>query len=547
MRLRTDAAAFVPVYLSVDNLVLDGTECLCLMVTDLSEQKRSQEIVAAERLARLVLEQAANAILVVDPDGRIIRASRAAERLAGVPVVQRGFDEVFRVRLGSGLDYPFREILSAATLDQAVRDLEVTALLPDGREIELILSAAALSGPDSGLLGCVLHLIDITERKRREDRLQQTQKLESIGVLAGGIAHDFNNLLVGVIGNASLAQELVPPASEAAELLEGIVRTGEQLATLTRQMLAYAGKGRFFVERLDLSDLIPEMNGLIQPSISKKIAIHFELERNLPPIEADRSHLQQVFMNLVLNAAEAIGSNAGLISVRTAVEALDESYVRLHPEAAELCPGDYVCLEVRDTGCGMDAATKTRIFDPFFTTKFTGRGLGLAAVSGIVRAHKGTVRVTSTPGQGSCFTVMFPVAKGAVAQPAADRHAAPGGTGTVLVVDDEPLVREFADRVLKRHGYDVLLAGDGLEAIDILKRHPGDIALVVLDLSMPGMSGEEVLPEIRKIRPRVKVVLSSGYNEAETMALFKGRQVAGFIQKPYTSSRLAEKVKTALG
>ncbi len=547
LRLKREAAAPVPVYLSVDNLILDGVERICLMVTDLTEQKRNQEIVAAEKLARSILEQAAEAILVVEPSGRIIRASRAAERLAGTPVVLRRFDEAFKVSLATGADYPFREILLNAERSGAINAIEATARMPDGRKIDLLLSAAALRGPEAGVLGCVVTLTDVTERKQREERLRQIQKLESIGLLAGGIAHDFNNLLVGVMGNASLAQEMLPPGHHAVELLQGVIKAGEQLANLTRQMLAYSGKGRFYVESLDLSELIPEMSGLVQPSIFKKIALHFELEPDLPPIEADRGQMQQVFMNLVLNAAEAIGSDAGLISVKTGVRDIDGQYIRRNHEAAELRPGKYVYLEVRDTGCGMEPATMAKIFDPFFSTKFTGRGLGLAAVGGIVRGHKGAIKVTSAPGKGSCFTVLLPAGQRRKEQPqAADYLAVPQGKGTVLMVDDEEIVREMAKKALTRYGYEVLLASDGLEAIDILKRHPGGISLVVLDQSMPGMSGEEVLPELRRVRPGINVVVSSGYNEAETMALFRGHQVGGFIQKPYTSSGLAEKVKSVL-
>jgi CheY-like chemotaxis protein len=301
------------------------------------------------------------------------------------------------------------------------------------------------------------------------------------------------------------------------------------------------------VEPLDLSALIPEMTGLVRPSISKKIALHLDLEPDLPPIEADRGQVQQVFMNLALNAAEAIGSHDGLVSVRTGVEDVDDRYLRLHPAVAALRPGKYVCLEVRDTGCGMDDATFARIFDPFFSTKFTGRGLGLAAVAGILRGHGGGIAVTSAPGKGSCFTALFPAAaRPAVERPPAARDAALQGAGVILVVDDEKFVREMVRRALERHGYTVLLADSGLEAIDVLKRHPGDIALVILDLSMPKMSGEEALPELRKIRPQVKVMVSSGYSEAEAMTLFRGQQVSGFIQKPYTSRGIAEKVKVCI-
>ena len=286
----------------------------------------------------------------------------------------------------------------------------------------------------------------------------------------------------------------------------------------------------------------------MRTSIPKKITLHLDLKDGLPPIEADRGQVQQVFMNLALNAAEAIGSQGGVISVRNGVQIVDDQYMRLHPDAAMLPPGEYVFLEVRDTGCGMDEATRARIFDPFFSTKFTGRGLGLAAVAGIVRGHKSAIIVSSAPGEGSCFSVLFPAAAHGVAErPVNTSSTALQGSGAVLVVDDEEVVRDLARRVLERQGYTVLLADNGPAAIDVFKRHPGAIALVVLDLNMPHMSGEETLQELRRIRPEVKVVVSSGYTEAETMTMFKGQRVAGFIQKPYTMTGLAEKVKRYAG
>jgi PAS domain S-box-containing protein len=449
-----------------------------------------------------------------------------------------------------GVEIPPSELplQKAASSGEPVRNYAFDVVFDDGVTLNVTCDAVPLLDEEGLSRGGVGLLTDVTELKRAEERLRQAQKLESLGLLAGGVAHDFNNLLVGVIGNASLAQEILPPDHPAADLLDGVLKTGEQAAHLTRQMLAYSGKGKFVVEPLDLSALIPEMSGLVRPSIPKKIAFSLDLDSDLPAIEADRGQVQQVFMNLTLNASEAIGNHDGLISVRTCVQEVDERYLRLHSETAALRLGKYVCLEVRDTGCGMDDATKTRVFDPFFSTKFTGRGLGLAAVAGIVRGHKGAITVDSAPGKGSCFTVLFPAVERAVKQSqVAGRDAALHGAGTVLVVDDEEMVREFTKKALERHGYTVLLADSGLAAIDVFRRHPGEIALVVLDLSMQHMSGEEALPELRKIRPEVKVVISSGYSEAETMTLFQGQRVSGFVQKPYTSKGLAEKVKVCLG
>jgi PAS domain S-box-containing protein len=379
-----------------------------------------------------------------------------------------------------------------------------------------------------------------------EERLRQMQKLESLGLMAAGVAHDFNNILVGVIGNASLVQEILPPENPAAELLEAVVCAGQRAARLTRQMLAYSGKGRLISERISLSDLAAEACGLAGASISKKINLRLAPGHDVPLVEADRGQTEQVLLNLVLNAAEAIGCGEGAISVSTGVQDVDARYVRAHPEAADLPFGEYVRLEVRDTGCGMDGATRAKIFDPFFSTKFAGRGLGLAAVAGIVRSHKGAILVSSQPGKGSCFTVLFPSAGRAAAPGPAAVAGGVHGTGTILVVDDEQVVRSMARKTLERCGYCVLVAESGLEAIDVVKRHPGEIVAVLLDLAMPGLGGEETLPQIRRLRPAAKVIVSSGYTEDEATRMLERQRVAGFIQKPYTATGLAEKIAAAL-
>jgi PAS domain S-box-containing protein len=391
---------------------------------------------------------------------------------------------------------------------------------------------------------------DITERKRAEEQMRHAQKLESVGLLAGGIAHDFNNLLVGVIGNASLAEDMVPPASPAREILRRITRCGEQAAHLTRQMLAYAGKGRFVLEPVNLAGMVRDTIPLLQTSISKKITVELELASGTPAIESDPSQMQQVFMNLALNAGEAVGDRDGVISVSTGEVTVDAAQIRDELEGWPIKPGRYTFLEVRDTGGGMDAETKPKIFDPFFSTKFQGRGLGLAAVAGIVRAHNGAVRVTAAPGAGSTFRVLLPVmvphaaAAAAALPPAIESDLR--GHGTVLIVDDEPVVRDLARQSLERLGYEVLVAENGPEAIERLRSDANRIRLVVLDLSMPGMSGQETLPHLRQLKPDLEILVSSGYSEAETLRLFEGARVSGFIQKPYTIQELAREIKAVL-
>jgi CheY-like chemotaxis protein len=311
-------------------------------------------------------------------------------------------------------------------------------------------------------------------------------------------------------------------------------------------MLAYAGKGRFVLQPVDLSDVIRETGALIRGSISKKISVDLQLGA-VPPVESDPSQMQQVLMNLVLNAAEAIGGSAGVISIATGQADVNAASAR-SLEGWTIEPGRYVFLEVRDTGCGMDAATKSRIFDPFFTTKFLGRGLGLAATAGIVRAQHGAIEVTTAPGAGSTFRVLFPAMPAGVAAPppAPRKEEHLKGAGTVLIVDDEEVVREAARCCLERQGYEVLVAGSGPAAVDALRRNRSRIRLVILDSSMPGMDGEETLPHLREIEPDLPVLLSSGHSKAEALKPFQGLSVSGFVQKPYRMDQLARAVKSVL-
>jgi len=384
------------------------------------------------------------------------------------------------------------------------------------------------------------------ERLALEQHLQKAQKLESLGVLAGGIAHDFNNILMAIIGNASLAMMKLGPDSPVATNLKQIELASDRAADLARQMLAYSGKGRFLVEKLDLNRLLEQMLHMLEISISKNALLQLNLAPHLPLVEADGTQMRQVITNLVLNASEALGEHAGVITIVSGSLQCDGNYLNQIWRDENIGEGLYVYLEVSDTGCGMDKDTVARVFDPFFSTKFTGRGLGMAAVLGIIRGHKGAIGVDSEPGKGSSFRVLLP-ASGKPAGIGKDQTDEDGwlGSGTMLLVDDEEIVRSVGTEMLQALGLTVITARGGKEAVEIY-RSRDDIAFVILDLTMPGMDGEQCFRELQRIRPDLKVILSSGYTEQEVTPRFIGQGLAGFIHKPYKLSALKEVLRTVL-
>jgi PAS domain S-box-containing protein len=385
--------------------------------------------------------------------------------------------------------------------------------------------------------GILLH--DVTEARRLAEAAVEAQKLESVGVMAGGIAHDFNNLLTSILGNVGLARDELPKGNAARPLLDIAERSGLQAAALVDQLLSYVGKSQVVVTRFDLSALIGEILPLIQTSIPKTVRLELSLKPGLPWIEADARAIQQVVMNLVINGAEAIGSEGGTVHVSTGIAA---------PGTLEKNQPGSVFLEVRDSGCGMDDATRRRIFDPFFTTKFTGRGLGLAAVSGIVRRLTGRLDVESAPGKGSRFRMVLPgVPPPIPAQlPApAPVKGDPRGAGTILVVDDDPAIRSLVVSILKRNGYSVLTAENGQAGVDLFRSGADTIAAVVLDLTMPVMGGEEAFRLMTEMRPDIPVIVSSGYGDKAVHDHFSSA-LAGVIQKPYQPAMLVEMLAAVL-
>ncbi len=376
------------------------------------------------------------------------------------------------------------------------------------------------------------------ERAKMQKQLLISQKNDSLGLLAGGVAHDFNNLLTAILGSASVALLKLPEGSEARRAIETLVLAARRATDLTQQLLAYSGRGTLELRALDLSAQIRELVLVLEAAIPKQVALRLFLDRSLPAVFGDAGQMQQVVMNLVINAAEAIGGRSGTITLTTGVETVDAVFVAMLTPPETLLPGEHVFLEVRDDGCGMDAETFASVLDPFFSTKGAGRGLGLAAVHGIVRAHHGALLMKSERGSGATFKILLPVSSAKVEESLSEGPPPEQPGGTVLVVDDEGLLRRAACQIIEHFGYKALEAVDGRAAIETLKARPEGVDIVLLDMTMPGLSGEETFQELRRIRPDVAVVLSSGFNEVEATRRFGG-EITAFLQKPYTAEQLA--------
>ena len=387
------------------------------------------------------------------------------------------------------------------------------------------------------------------QQRKYEQQLLQAQKLESLGVLAGGIAHDFNNLLTAVLGHASLGRMRLSADDPAIEDLKHIEAAAMRAAELCQQMLAYAGRGQFLVKPVSLNHLTEEMTQLLATVLSKHAVLKYNLLTNLPMVRADATQLRQVVMNLITNASDAIGERSGVITLTTGVIDADQRYLTEIQAGSELQPGRYVYLEVSDTGCGMTDEVRAKIFDPFFSTKFTGRGLGLAAVQGIVRAHHGAIKVYTQPGKGTTFKVLLPAlaATGAPERTSLPAATVVGRGRQVLVVDDEEDIRVFARKVLELAGFVVTVATDGRDGVERFAADGATFALVLLDLTMPRLGGADAFREIRRHRPDACVVLTSGFAEEEATSGFAGKGLAGFLRKPFRADELLRMIGAAIG
>jgi PAS domain S-box-containing protein len=518
------------------------------MGVDITERKRAEDALCASE-ERLRLAQSAAHIGLCDwhiRDGRVVW-SPEMERLYGFEEDARPRDyAAFAARV-----HPEDQPAVERARNEAIRarnpfDFDFRVRLPSGQIRWLNCKGAGVYDGQGNLERIVDISVDITERKRLEQerrtmelRLQEAQRLESLGVLAGGIAHDFNNILMAIMGHADLALDELPPLAPARENLAEITAASKRAAELCGQMLAYAGKGRTEPRPLSLRELVEETLHMLRTGVSKKCMLSVNLEKDLPSVYGDPYQLRQVLINLVTNASEAIGDRGGTITIAAGTVDCTEAYFSQCYAAGTRTPGTYAFLEVTDTGCGIDPRDIQRIFEPFFTTKFAGRGLGLPVVLGIVRAHNGALRVRSEQGKGSTFTVILPVARGSEDTTRPDNGTTKWqGEGTILLVDDEEGVRTVCAKLLRRLGLRVLTASDGRQAVEVYRRQQAGIAAVLMDLTMPRMNGEEARWELRKINPDVRVILASGYSENEIASRFAGKGLAGHLQKPYSLAKL---------
>jgi PAS domain S-box-containing protein len=508
-------------------------------ITELKESNRNLE------LYRHALDNARDSIFLMQSDARFLYVNKSACETLGYTREEFLAMQVFDI----DPDYP-RETWGTHWRHfstQSILNIESRHRTKDGRLIPVEIGLRIFGFEEVEYLLAAAR--DLTERRQfeaerlhLEQQLLHAQKLESLGVLAGGIAHDFNNILMAILGNAELALMRINKESPGVDNLHKIEESAARAADLAKQMLAYSGKGKFVVEQINLNRLLEDMMHMLDVSISKKAVLRLNLIPLLPTVEADATQIRQIVMNLVINGSEAIGDKTGVIAITTGCMECDKKYLKDVWLDENIGAGLYVYLEVADTGCGMSNETLSKIFDPFFTTKFTGRGLGMAAVMGIVRSHKGAIKVYSELNKGTSFKILLPASGKPVDIINYDSKANDWkGSGMVLLVDDEETVRGICKEMLQELGFTTITANDGREAVEVFKNTPG-IALVILDLTMPHMDGEQCFRELRQLNPDVKVIMSSGFSENEVTQKFAGKGLAGFVQKPYRLSELKEAI-----
>jgi two-component system, cell cycle sensor histidine kinase and response regulator CckA len=554
-RWRRKDGAMIDIFLSSAPLVAgDLSRGVTFTALDITERRRGEDALrASEKRYRQLVEMLQEGIWTIDTGALTTYANPRMAEMLGYSV-----EEMLGKHLFSFMDDRGAEECGRL-LDRRSKGIkeqhEFEFIRKDGTRIFTRVETAPITDENGVIVGAIAGVQDQTEIKLVEDdrklfeaRTRESQKLESLGVLAGGVAHDFNNMLLAIQGNLEFAVASLPPEAPARESLAEVERAAKRAADLCRQLLAYSGKGRFAIGSLSLARAVEETAQMLAVSISKKAELRLDIATDLPLIEADASQIQQVIMNLIINASEALGGGSGAISVSAGTTVCDRAHLNGMINGDRLPEGRYVFLEVADTGCGMDEGTRKKIFDPFFTTKSAGRGLGLPVILGIVRGHGAAIEIRSAPGKGAAFRLVFPASSSTVEHVEESSSSVAGwrGSGTVLLVDDEEMVRVVAKRMLEHFGFSVLLASDGAEALEIFRARLGTISLVILDLTMPRMDGIETLAALRGLSGDAKFLLSSGYSEHEISKRFAGQGFSGFIEKPYRLSELGDKLRHVL-
>ncbi len=525
---------------------------------DITEGHRIREELEREHnLLRTLIDTLPDFVYVKDAAGRYLLTNEANRRLLGLAAVSdaigKTIHELFPAEFARLYEEDDRRVIEHG---EFVLNREHPMRFPDGRTGWILTTKVPIRDRDGRVTAVFGVSRDITEHRRlqaeREEmdrRLNQSQKLESLGALAGGVAHDFNNILTIVLNNATLAKSHPEDPVLVRESLGQIEHAAERAAHLCNQMLAYSGRGQFVIQPISLADLIEDTLPLLRSGISRRAQLEVVAEPCAAVAQADVTQIRQIILNLVINASDALGDAAGSIKVTTGLMRADAAYLSTTYLAPELGAGQFVFLEVSDTGCGMSAETIAKIFEPFFSTKFTGRGLGLAAVLGIVRGHHGAIKVTSAPGAGTTFRLLLPAVQGVVPKPLHAGTPPPSAAkagGRVLVVDDEEFILSVMCRSLQRLGFEPVAAASGEEAIRLLEGNPKGFAAVLLDLTMPRMDGQKTFEELRRINPDIPVLLMSGFSELEATGRFAGQGLAGFIQKPFQLASLVEQLRNVI-
>ena len=527
----------------------------------LYKHKADSQLRKMEQWLATTLRSIGDGVMTTDEQARVTFLNPMAERLTGWKLLEaagRTSAEVLRLvhrQTGESVADPAQRAIAGAA--SGTIPSGAALMSRHGWKIPVDDSATPILDEDGHARGAVVVFRDCSqqtwleeERLHLEEKMREAQKLESLGLMAGGIAHDFNNLLTGIMGNAALCRMKLSRNNPLHENLQKIQTTGQRAADLCNQMLAYAGKGRTAHAAVDMSALVGETVRLVNLSVSKKVAVKQDLASGLQPVEGDPTQIQQVVMNLVINASEAIGEHPGEIRITTGIKKMEPWEFETAVLAPKLPGGDYLFVQVRDTGDGMPPETLAKIFDPFFTTKFTGRGLGLAATLGIVRSHHGALFVESAPGKGSTFRLLLPASARVVEEIRAPAPAAEPAQlhsfGKVLLVDDEEEVRSVTRYMLEFCGFEVVEACDGREALKVCTERAESFRLVLMDLTMPGMNGAETFEELHRLYPRLPVLLMSGYSEQEAAVRFGDASGSDFLQKPFLPSQLEEKLRRLL-